>query len=237
MINRIDSLYKHYLLEKINNEINDEKFSYNINHGLCIGDYKKKKNDYKHQNFNIRDEYPIIGYSKNAVIIINISPTLSELNINEKISNSIIDNFIAIKFNHNFKEDKNDNYKKFNNKNIYTCIFTLDCNIPIIYKINIDDYNFIYDKIELTIKEKFTEYHKILYLFASTKKGMEGIKLLSEKITKKSPIYIERLIDELDESLDDILDNNENIDKDIFIKKFDKKLIEKLLNFKKLLNI
>jgi len=237
MINRIDSLYKHYLLEKINNEINDEKFSYNINHSLCIGDYKKKDNEYKSQNFNIRDEYPIIGYSKNAVIIINISPTLSELNINEKISNSIIDNFIAIKFNHNFKEDKNDNYKKFNNKNIYTCIFTLDCNIPIIYKINIDDYNFIYDKIELTIKEKFTEYHKILYLFASTKKGMEGIKLLSEKITKKSPIYIERLIDELDESLDDILDNNENIDKDIFIKKFDKKLIEKLLNFKKLLNI
>ena len=86
-------------------------------------------------NFNVYKRFSLIGYNEKDVIIAYINPQFNSLNYNEIIMNSIFDTF----FISNIKKEsenksENQNYERFNGRNITTIIFTTDMDEP--YYIN-----------------------------------------------------------------------------------------------------
>ena len=102
--------YKKYITDKLQ----IENMKYNIFHKISFG----KKNI----NFTIMNEYTIIGHSTNHVIYFIIKPQFNELNFNNIMCESILNNFMIL----NCTSDYENNYKRYMNKKIYTCILTLD---------------------------------------------------------------------------------------------------------------
>ena len=150
-INKTYFKYKKYMTEKL--QIKNMK--YNIHHNLFIGN---KNNN----SFKITNEFTIIGYSKDHVIYFIIKPQFNELNFNDIICESILNNFIIS--NCNPEDEKN--YEKYNNKKIFTCILTLDSEEPIFYELNIDKKNILLKQsIKQYLLTKYTEYNELIYKF------------------------------------------------------------------------
>lgn len=88
--------YKKYITDKLQ----IENMKYNIFHKISFG----KKN----KNFTIMNEYTIIGHSTNHVIYFIIKPQFNELNFNNIMCESILNNFMIL----NCTSDYENNYKK-----------------------------------------------------------------------------------------------------------------------------
>jgi len=120
-INNLGTIYDNFLLEY-------PKINWLINH---IINFNGKNND-----FDIYKKFNLIGYDDDKIIIVYIKPQFNELNYNDIIVESIYDTFIIKNIKSVSNKDKSNNdynkfledYKKFNNKNIYTVVFSLDNN-------------------------------------------------------------------------------------------------------------
>ena len=121
-------------------------------------------------NFKMKKQFNLIGYDENIVIITYIKPQFNSLNYNEVLVNSIFDTYLI---NNVKKYDKEgqifENYKRFYDKKVITCIFTLDRNEP--YYIDWVDSiqkncEIIKNRIYFSIIEKYKlETNNIFYFY------------------------------------------------------------------------
>ncbi len=85
----------------------------------------------KNTNFKYSHKLDLIGHNEDHVFIGYIKPQYNELNINDILINSIIDTFIIQNIQHKKKGKICENYNRYKNKKIITCIFTLDKHEPV----------------------------------------------------------------------------------------------------------
>jgi len=160
------SIKKHYdHVEHIKNTYNNYKkylssilkikqMKYNIFHNVDFG----KCND----NFCIKNDFDVIGYSEDCVIYFMIKPQFSDLNFNDIMYTSLLQTFSIL----NCTQDGTNNYKKFNGKKIFTCIFTFDSIEPIFYELNIDLNNLVLKQsIKQYLLTTYSQYHEEIYKF------------------------------------------------------------------------
>ena len=108
------------IFNKFINKFSDLKFL--INHQVYLNSQNKEYTLYRN--------FELLAYNEKEIIICYIKPQFNTINYNEVLLQSIFDTFI-IKNVQKMDEDDNklsDNYKRFNNKKIITCVFTLDNN-------------------------------------------------------------------------------------------------------------
>lgn len=145
-INQVNTIYNNYH-KYISKKYKQTKFIYNIKKVVSFRNNKI--------NFNLYKRYQILAYSDEYVINFIIKPQFDKLNFSEIMVDIILDHFIL-----KYCDDK-----RYQNKKISTCIFTLDpSNEPIFYDHDIEK---IYDDLCLYIKnfliEKYEKFHIILY--------------------------------------------------------------------------
>jgi hypothetical protein len=174
--------YKNYITEKLQ----IENMKYNIFHKISFGKINK--------NFTIINEYTIIGHSNNIIIYFVIKPQFNKLNFNNIMCESILNNFMIL----NCSSDYEGNYKRYNNKKIYTCILTLDSTEPIFYELNIDKNDILIKKsIKKYLLTTYSEHHEVIYKFykyccKNKPKNKNSINFTIEELNKyeKLPQYI-----------------------------------------------
>ena len=150
---QITQLYNNFKdeLTKYENPMN---FKYNLHHKIRLGGNTEE--------FKISNKYTIIAYSDKYVIHFIITPQFNKLNFNNIICNGILNKYLLL----NPCETTEKNYIKYNNKQIITCIFTLDSVKPLFINFNVN-------KSDIIIKELIKQYlinesinnHKIIHRF------------------------------------------------------------------------
>ena len=230
-INTIYINYNKYITEKLQ----IENITYNIFHKLFI----------KNKNFMIMNVFTIIGYSTDAVIYFIIKPQFNKLNFNDIICESILNNFMIL----NCSSDEN-NYNRYNNKKIYTCILTLDSVEPIIYELNIDKNNMLIKEIiKNYLFVTYSQHHEIIhnfYIFCSKNRptNKTSVQYTIDELDKyeKLPEYIKNYFLGINQELKKITDtkdihdfiNNNLINKELFLSNLNKQLEENIDNFLKI---
>lgn len=158
-IGQIKDIYKNYK-HHITENLQISQIKYNIFHSVWFGG----KND----NFSLVTQYPIIGYSDEAVILFIIKPQFNLLNFNNIMINLIFDVFTILNVtqNNNKNEKYVDNFDRYHGKTIQVCIITLDTDTPIFYSINIDKNNIqMKDIISRYLYNKYSTHHELIYNF------------------------------------------------------------------------
>jgi hypothetical protein len=247
-------LFKHF--EKMNlikNMINSVYLTYPKINWLINNISFYEGND----TFKIYNKYDFIGYNDTHVIISYIKPQFNQLNYNEILLDSIYDTYFLYNLKKlNEKGEENNNYKKFNNKTVITCIFSLDLNEP--YYINWADSsgNDIIKKNEGElliliyegILEKYKTEHKSVYKFYSywrefcsdsEKKPLNFIRTIKEKIIKNKTLrYIEDFFTKIEFKIEIAKNKNEKErilmyydDKESFLFDLEKELEKSIKNF------
>jgi hypothetical protein len=125
LLNHYDIIYN---LEKLYDNFLSEnpKITWLMNHNIYFNG--------KNKDFIICRNFKLIGYDEDKIFIIYIKPQFNSLNYNDIVIDSIYDTFIIKNITSILDEDdkiynKNlEDYKKFNNKNIYIIVFSLNNN-------------------------------------------------------------------------------------------------------------
>ena len=217
-INQIYCNYKKYITEKLQ----IENMKYNIHHELYFG----KRNE----NFTIMNEHIIIGHSTNHIIYFIIKPQFNKLNFNNIMCDSILNNFMILNCN-----PDSENYNKYYNKKIFTCILTLDSVEPIFYELNIDKNNTLMTQsIHKYLFTKYSEHHDLVYKFykycyKNKPKNKSSIKYTMEKLDKTLPQYILDYFYDINKELEICGQDKNKIDC-VLIKVNDKELFINNLN-------
>jgi hypothetical protein len=203
------------------------------------------------ENFIIKQKYKLIGYDDNNVIICYLKPQFNKLNYNEVLINSIFDTYLINNVNKFKNNEITENYKRFHNKKIITCIFTLDRNEP--YYIDWYDSlekntEVIKNRIYFNIMERYKlESNNIFYFYSywrmycpdNEKKPSDFIRFLKEtyhkikntNLPKSMPKYVDDFFSQIEFEIETskgkskkelILTNYDN--KDYFVEKIEKKL-------------
>ncbi len=142
--------YKDYLIKKLEDPL---KFKYNIFHPVIYGD--------KHDNFKITNEYVIIANSDKYVIHFIITPQFNKLNFNNIMFNGIMNKYLLLN-----SCSSHNNYNRYNNKEIITCIFTLDSVQPIFINFNVNkNDNIIKEHIKSYLITNYESKHNIIYQY------------------------------------------------------------------------
>lgn len=206
-ISQVKIMYDNYK-KYIQIHFPDSKFTYNIYHDTWFG----KKDD----NFNINNEFNIIAFSDKYVLYFIIKPQFNKLNFNDIIFESIFNNFMLSNC-----DSETNNYKKYNNKKIITCILTFDSVQPIFYDLNIDkDDKHLKNAIQEYLFNTYTEYHKLVfkfYKFCSNNKpkNLNSVKYtynqLKLKYDKTLPKYIVDYYDDINKELEKYKTDREKI--------------------------
>jgi hypothetical protein len=160
-----ESIINHYkkteqvkiLYENYNKYIKDNfenlHFRYNLFHPV-----KFNKLD---NNFKFTGNFEIVANSDKHIIDFVITPQFNKLNYYKNMLKAIFDNFLL----QNSLEDSN-NYVKFNNKKIYTCILSLDSIEPIFIEFNIDkDCEIVKKIIKHYLLKEYSNKSKKIYNF------------------------------------------------------------------------
>jgi hypothetical protein len=129
--------------------------SWNNDHSLQYVDAE----EITQSRFLIKSSCPFIGYNDTEVIVLYVKPILNALNFNEIKTKSILDTFLI---QNQLKSDKNENYKKYNNKKINMYIVATNLTEP--YRIHVPTVN-IRSMIADAIFEKYTIYNNEFYYF------------------------------------------------------------------------
>lgn len=144
------------ICENYNNYIKDnynESFHYNHEHKI---NYKNEN-----ENFNIYNNVEIIGYSNSHVIYFLLTTQFNKINVNEKILEGIVGNYILSNTQH---FGKSVNHTKFLGKKIHICILTLDSLKPIFIDLNIDkDNEYLNQSFDKLLTKKYNSYHNDVY--------------------------------------------------------------------------
>jgi hypothetical protein len=129
--------------------------SWNNDHSLQYVDAE----EISQSRFLIKSSCPFIGYNDTEVIVLYVKPILNALNFNEIKTKSILDTFLI---QNQLKSDKNENYKKYNNKKINMYIVATNLTVP--YRIDVPIVN-IRNMIADAMYEKYTIYNNEFYYF------------------------------------------------------------------------
>jgi len=165
--------------------------SWNNEHTLRYMDSEEKT----HSRFLITSSCPFIGYNDTEVIVLYVKPMLNTLNFNEIKTKSILDTFLI---QNQLKSDKNENYKKYNNKKINLYIVATNLTEP--YRIPVLTVN-IRNLIADAMYEKYTIYNnEFYYFYLQYRKQMEYKSFLNQwesikhDTDSKCPPYISDFI-------------------------------------------
>jgi hypothetical protein len=170
--------------------INMGILNYNMNHLSMIKD----------ENFSISHKSEYISYSETHVINIILKPQFNKINFYETIIKSLLAKFLIA----NCSEDT-ENYKRYNDKQIYTCIISLDIQDPLFYILDLTQINdLIIEILGKFLKEKFSKNHiSVFEYYERCKKSEERLgkssfeytyeKLEKEKCLKYIRKYFEYL--------------------------------------------
>jgi hypothetical protein len=186
-VDQINATYIHYT-KYITETLQIENMTYNTFHPVFFGN--------KNKNFEIMNKYDIIGHSNNHVIYFRIKPQFNELNFNNTICEEILNNFIIL----NIRSDC-ENYKRYNNKKIYTCILTLDSVEPIFYELNIDKNDILLKQsIKTYLLTTYSERHELIYKFykycyKNKPKNKNSINYTMEELNNKYPNHPQYISD------------------------------------------
>jgi uncharacterized protein YkuJ len=146
-INSLYDEYQSYILDKYNMT----NVIYNVWHRIqfSIGD------------FNFSYKLSSIGYSNDSIIYFIITPQYNKLNHESILIKEILINY-AIN-----SEFKTNNHKRYADKKIYTCIFTLDLEKPIFHELNINknDENILLILKKYLFHHYSEEYNEKIYKF------------------------------------------------------------------------
>ena len=214
-INKVD-----IILDNFNSKYNN--ISWLINHPVNY-------NGNKH--FKLWNKFNLIGYNDKNVINCYIKPQLNSLNLEEIKLNSIYDTYLL----QNINKEEN-NYNRFNNKEIITCIFTFDTEEPqyLIWNKEIIQHNnkMFEDNIYKYICEEYSKENNIIFKFyqfwknkyISENKKFRPLKLIKyintkyidekdkyEICTKKIPIYIDKLLNHIEYSIENCTDKKNKL--------------------------
>jgi hypothetical protein len=165
-----------------------------INHQIS---YSSSKLDYK-----IYNNISIIGYNDRNVLLFRLKPQFSSLNYGETLIESIYNDYLIKNTN-----ESTENYDRFNDKKIYTCVLSLELNKP--YYINWKDNNdFIkknlYNNMKLYYISKnnniisFYGYFHDLYETQPNKMMKEMFKWVP-----KSPNYVRKYFEKLEDNYEE----------------------------------
>lgn len=245
-INNIGMIYDKFLLEY-------PKINWLIDHTIH---FNGKNND-----FDIYKKFNLIGYDNDRIIIVYLKPQFNELNYNDIIVESIYDTFIIKNIKSVSNNDKSncdynkflEDYKKFNNKNIYTVVFSLDNNKYQIFEwkniINnqdlISNNNIIFEQLKSKLIKKYiTEskyiinyynYYKLKYINYPPDKMIKNIinDYKNEKNYDKIPPFILKFFQNIQYDLSynknkkiEILSNYDN--NEFFMSKLEEVIIESI---------
>jgi hypothetical protein len=208
---------------------------YNLFHTIFFG----KKN----KNFTIMNEYTVIGNSSDSVIYFIIKPQFNEINFNNTICELLLNNFMIL----NCSSDSENNYKRYYNKKIYTCILTLESIEPIFYELNINKNDIIMKQcVQQYLFKTYSEYHELVYKFynycyKNKPKNKNSITHTMDELNtyKTLPEYIRNFFYDISKELDKCEKNKIKIDrvlisvndKDIFIKNLNNYLEKSIDSF------
>ncbi|AOM63488.1 hypothetical protein [Heterosigma akashiwo virus 01] len=180
-----ESIENHYTMcritEDIYNRIKMILSEYNIEFN------KLRFNNEKHLHFKIKKiilntVIPFIGYDENNVIIIYLYPNVSKLNISNYITNAYINEYL-LRTSISIDDDKD----RYQNKMIYSCIFSYKTKEPIVIKHETDENdkydnvcrkeieNIIIKKHGMICKILFNEYAKLYNLPGNKRSDALGI--------------------------------------------------------------
>jgi hypothetical protein len=209
-INDISEIYKKFSSMDMNKNL-----KYVVNHHI----------EYNGNNKNIMlyNNIPFIGFNEKNIILCNLYPQFNSINYNEILYQGLFDTYII----KNIKKDS-ENYERFVNKKIFTCIFTYDNNknpYYIKYHKNgidyIDNNNMIIKNIiKENLKIKFKTYNRDIYQFCKyyiennkDKTSEEIIQIIQNEYDniecKDFPKYISKFLNKFeDEDILDCLDYN-----------------------------
>jgi uncharacterized protein YkuJ len=150
MIENVNDIYNIYLTQ-ISEKYNMINVKYNILHMVnCV-----------YNDFEFFYKLTAIGYNDDSVIYIIIAPQYNELNHEQILIKEILLNYLILNV-----KNKTNNAERYLNKKIYTRIFTLDLETPILHELNIDKND---ETIFLNLKNflfnKYSEHNESIYNF------------------------------------------------------------------------
>ena len=196
---QIEQLYLNYTDYLIKNLDKPSNFTYNIFHPVIYGD--------KHDNFKIINQYVIIAHSDKYVINFIITPQINKLNFNNIMFNGIMNKYLLLN-----PCKTHNNFDRYNNKEIITCIFTLESIHPIFINFNVNkNDNIIKENIKSYLINEYQSKHNIIYDFYQYCKNHKpnGVKQNSisytyEQICKSIliPKYIEDYFYDINKQID-----------------------------------
>jgi hypothetical protein len=159
-ISNIDNIYKDFLENK--------KISWLVNHSLFFNGKNKDYSIYKQNN--------IIGYDNENIYLIYLKPDFNQLNEEEIKFNSLFDAFLINSINDINDEDNNTDIKeikKYGNKKIKVCVFSLNIDYYIEYDwtdIIKESYNNILNLLTIKIIEQYKiQIKSYLYMLQNSK--------------------------------------------------------------------
>ena len=188
--------YKDYLITNLDDPL---KFKYNFSHPVKYGD--------RHENFKITNKYEYIAHSDKYVINFIITPQFNKLKFNDIMFDGIMNKYLLLNPSQN-----NNNFDRYNNKEVISCILSLDSIQPIFINFNINkNDNIIRENIKSYLFNEYMSKHNIIYQFYQYCKNnkpnnikQNSISYTYDQITtyNKIPKYIQDYFYDINKEID-----------------------------------
>jgi competence CoiA-like predicted nuclease len=196
----------------------------------------------KTDDFEIKQQFKLIGYNDECVFIVYIKPQFNELNYNQVLTNALYDSFIV----KNIKKPLDNDiehikkYKKFHNKEVICIIFSTELDNPYYidwknkehYNILNTQLNIILHTINNDIITKYEIENKMVYNFykywrkhCNKKNPLDIITYIisiveEQNHKRKMPMYIREFFDNIKFRIEN---NSNKKDKIYILKEYDNK--------------
>lgn len=230
-LERINTIYKNYILYTEKNYSSKEDFIYNYSHIIV------KEDD----NFKLYQKFQLISHSKTHVIVFYFLPQFNKLNFYDKIFKIIFDVFLL----QNIRDEDNKDYERYNNKKVVACIITLETKDPIFFEIDtVPHRELLLDIIKKYLFEKFSSHHILVYDFyqycketrpkdESGKYKIDSFKFTYDKISKCNiSFYIKDYFNDMNKmTIEEKKTLSNQLNKETLQKALDQKLEVAIQNF------
>jgi len=192
---KVSGMFDKFMLYLRTTLADDTPIKFNIDHTII---FKGNSDDFK-----LHKKVPFIATTERNVVLIVLQPSFTRMQRDETFVNALINTFLV----RNSNEGSN-NYKRFNGKQVFVCVFTFSCNEPVWLNINYkDDCDVpIRDVITAAMKNHFEKLNDALWeklqecqtncplgllrpVFTSMEKWLEEY---SNKFNVKVPKYVSK---------------------------------------------
>jgi hypothetical protein len=190
--------------------------------------------------FSIFKQFTIIAYNDTNINIINIKPQFTSINYNEILLESLFNTFIIDNVKKiNNESDITEDYKRFNNKIIKTCVLTFDNNCNPYYidwDVEINKKKIILDIIKQNMMSHYKMEHKKIYNYVMYYIHDEklNIKQINNEYSKLAT-YCYKYVEDVFNDIKKYYKKNNNIDiyldKSYFINKLEIYLEEQIEDY------